>query len=128
MSWRSSDAGSGLSQYNGKWPTYFHRKLGGSASSNLDWDVKGHIKHSGFKSDLKGGISGSVCRFIDGTTSVSTHAWGIAFDINARYEALGQPCQSVTERLAEIWKAHKWTWGRSFSRKDCVHFQYASGF
>lgn len=107
----------------------FHKKLGGTTSSNLDNDVRGHIANAHWDADVKSGIWGHLCRKIAGTTKWSTHSWGIAVDQNARYEHVGSDhkhCHSVTSRVAGVWTDHQWTHGVSFG--DCMHFQYASGY
>ena len=130
MKWRAAD--------NHVWyPVLFHRKLGGvktrmvsgerGRSTNLDNDVYGHIQNRHLGRWVKSGIFGYACRFIAGTRKWSTHAWGIAIDVSARYE----PCcnnftSSVNRHHASIWKDHRWTWGRSFG--DPMHFQYADGY
>ena len=111
----------------------FHRKLGGRRSSNLDHDVKGHIGHRHKRRFVRSGIGAYSCRLISGTNSYSTHSWGIAVDISWNYEHYGHnghPCHVVKRRskVPRIWKNHRWKWGRGFPRRDCMHFQYASGY
>jgi hypothetical protein len=57
-------------------PGAVHRKLGHPASTNLDNDVKGHIHNKHLDDFIRHGIYGYNCRYIDGTTKYSTHAWG----------------------------------------------------
>ena len=71
-----------------------------------------------------------VPRFVRGSTrSLSNHAWGTAFDINAMYNRIRHvPSQrgdrgSVRE-LVESANAHGWYWGGHFTRKDGMHFEY----
>ena len=129
MVWIGADDGAA-------WTIRFHRKLGGSPtemvsdkggrSTNLDNDVHGHIQNDHLASYVKGGVFGYLCRYIDGTTKWSTHAWGIAVDISARFEHLGT-CSSVTNKhFAHIFKNHGWRWGLDFC--DPMHFQYAFGY
>ena len=104
----------------------YHRKLGGAVSSNLDYDVRGHIAKQHLGRYVKSGIWGYNCRFVGGTRSYSTHAWGIAVDVSASFEPQGQ-CHSTTNwRHAGIWRDHRWTWGKSWC--DPMHFQYATGY
>jgi D-alanyl-D-alanine carboxypeptidase len=130
MAWRAADNG----------VTYhprFHRKLGGvgtqevrarrGRSTNLDNDIYGHIRTRGLGRFVKSGIWGYACRYIAGTTSWSTHAWGIAIDISAAFE----PCcdnhrSRVNFHTAAIWRHHGWEWGKVFG--DPMHFQYATGY
>lgn len=125
MTWKVADYPNPAPQE--KYAIRFHNKLGGDVSSNLDWDVKGHIKANGLNGKIKHGVWGQVCRFISGTNKVSTHAWGIAVDQNSFYEHYGHShCHTVSTSVADVWKNHNWKWGKSF--KDCMHFQYATRY
>jgi hypothetical protein len=118
----------------------YHSKLGGyggfyggtgstSRSSNLNNDVRGHIRNEHLGPSIRSGVWGYKCRYIAGTKKYSTHAWGIAVDIHARYEHVGSDhkhCHTVLAAVADIWKKHRWTHGVSFG--DCMHFQYATGY
>lgn len=135
MKWKSADHDNNdpIWPSDDRWSVYFHNKLGGTGSSNLDWDVKGHYKHDGWMPKLLGGIFGYHCRFKTGSTyRASTHSWGIAVDINARQEHYGHThaCHTVTKGMANVWSNHKWYWGANFkgNSKDCMHFQYARGY
>lgn len=120
------------------YPVYYHYKLGGwgthyggwgryDMSSNLNQDVRGHIRNDHITGDVKAGIWGYNCRRISGSSKWSTHAWGIAVDVNSAREHVGHyHCHSVTSRLADVWKAHSWKHGVSFG--DCMHFQYAVNY
>jgi uncharacterized membrane protein len=107
---------------------YYHRKLGGSASSNMP-DIRGHIGNAHWDSYVKSGIWGHNCRKIAGSSKWSTHSWGIAVDQNSRYEHVGpdhKHCHTVYPAVANTWTSHGWTHGVVFG--DCMHFQYASGY
>jgi|GEM_PF-3699917 len=63
-------------------------------------------------------------------TSLSNHAWGSAFDINAGWNALGaEPAllgqKGCTRELVEIAAQHGFYWGGHFSNKDGMHFEVA---
>lgn len=119
---------------------YYHRKLGGwgpfyggtncsTCSSNLNNDVRGHIRNDHLHGHVKRGIWGYNCRRISGSTKWSTHAWGIAVDINSAYEHVGSDhrhCHSIPSSLAKRWTDHRWVHGVSFG--DCMHFQYATNY
>ena len=73
------------------YPLYYHYGLGGygryyggtgskTRSSNLNNDVRGHIRNDHLVHSVTHGIYGYVCRKIAGTSKWSTHAWGIAVD------------------------------------------------
>lgn len=71
-----------------------------------------------------------VPRFIRGSrTTLSNHAWGTAFDINAAWNGLGrQPAlkgkKGCVRELVEIANEHGWGWGGHFRRrKDGMHFE-----
>jgi hypothetical protein len=78
---------------------------------------------------------GFVPRFIkrkDGTcaTTLSNHAWGSAFDINAAWNGLGdEPAlvgqKGCTRELVEIANQHGFYWGGHFGTKDGMHFEVA---
>ena len=127
--WRSGDNGRA-------YEFRFHRKRGGrrpsivreqdGRSTNLDNDVWGHLNARHLNEDVKSGIWGYACRYIDGTTKWSTHAWGIAMDVSAAYEHVGHFHSHVNDSHAAIWERHKWYWGKAFG--DAMHFQYADGY
>ena len=105
----------------------FHRKLGGSASSNLDNDVSGHLAATKLDKKLRRGIWGYACRYKRGSQSkFSAHAWGIAVDVNSAYERQGEPCHTLAPEFGAVWTNHRWAWGKTWS--DCMHFQYATGY
>lgn len=131
MNWRAANNG----------VTYvvrYHYKLGGygtkhggtgstTRSSNLNHDIRGHITNEHLNPKILSGIWGYNCRYISGTTKWSTHAWGIAVDINSQYESTTDTtCHPNTNAVAPIWKNHRWIHGASF--KDCMHFQYATNY
>jgi hypothetical protein len=78
---------------------------------------------------------GFVPRFIkrkDGTcaTTLSNHAWGSAFDINAEWNGLGaEPAltgaKGCVRELVEIANQHGFYWGGHFGTKDGMHFEVA---
>jgi D-alanyl-D-alanine carboxypeptidase len=117
--WRAAD--------NGVWyPVRFHRKLGHPYSTNLDNDVKGHIINNHLGNYIRHGIYGYNCRYIDGTRTYSTHAWGIAVDVSSAEEWNGKCHSTVNQHHDQIWRNHGWTWGLAWC--DPMHFQYASGY
>jgi D-alanyl-D-alanine carboxypeptidase len=117
--WRAADNGQ-------TYVVRYHRQLGGPHSSNLEHDVKGHIAHQGKNRFVRSGIWGYNCRYIEGSNSWSTHAWGIAVDVSSASEPLGQCHSTVNFNHDQIWKDHRWTWGKAWC--DPMHFQYASGY
>ncbi|MEX0990653.1 MAG: M15 family metallopeptidase [Actinomycetota bacterium] len=122
---------------NDRWYDFrFHRKLGGyrttivpdqnGRSTNLDNDMWGHINTHHDNDHVKSGIWGYACRYIDGTSSWSTHAWGIAIDVSASFEHVGHYHSHVNGAHADTWERHRWYWGKNFG--DAMHFQYADNY
>lgn len=72
-----------------------------------------------------------VPRFVRGSrTKLSNHAFGSAFDLNARWNALGavpalRGRRGCVRELVEIAYAHGFYWGGHFSRPDGMHFEIA---
>ena len=119
LRWRAADNGI-------VYTVRFHKKLGGSASTNLDNDIRGHIGNRHLDRYIRHGIYGYNCRDIRGGSSPSTHAWGIAVDASSADEPNGQCWSSTNYHHSDIWKNHRWTWGRAWC--DAMHFQYASDY
>jgi hypothetical protein len=70
-------------------------------------------------------ISGGGC-----ATSLSNHAWGSAFDINASWNGLGKEpaligAKGCTRELVQIANAHGFYWGGHYGTKDGMHFEVA---
>jgi hypothetical protein len=62
--------------------------------------------------------------------SLSAHSYGIAFDINATWNALGTIPPAVGKRgsvrkLVEIAHQNGFYWGGHFQRQDGMHFEVA---
>jgi D-alanyl-D-alanine carboxypeptidase-like protein len=124
---------------NGKsYPVYYHVKLGGYSthyggtgrtdmSSNLNHDVRGHIRNDHMGGYVTHGIYGYACRKINNSNKWSTHAWGIAVDINSAANPYPTSnCRGMPAQLIRDWTDHGWKHGKSFS--DCMHFQYAVNY
>ena len=72
--------------------------------------------------------SGSLCvRLIRGSsTAVSTHSFGLSFDINIDgvLDTLGDGrTQLGLTILADFLNAEGWVWGAAYSREDSMHFE-----
>lgn len=69
-------------------------------------------------------------RYLAGNGNVySAHAFGIALDINAKWNAFGRPPPGVGQQgsvaeLVPIFERHGFYWGGRFARPDNNHFQY----
>jgi hypothetical protein len=68
-------------------------------------------------------------RRIRGSTSISKHAYGVAFDLNAKANPLGAPAapqgaEGSLVELAPIAEQHGFFWGGKFKgRPDAMHFE-----
>lgn len=63
-------------------------------------------------------------RRMRGYKSWSLHSWGIAIDINAAWNGLGEEPQMKKE-LVECFIDASFEWGGTWKRKDGMHFQLA---
>ena len=66
-----------------------------------------------------------VPRRIRGTSggSVSRHSWGTAIDINPATNAWGTT-PTIDQRLVDIFRAHGFAWGGTWTRPDGMHFEW----
>jgi hypothetical protein len=55
---------------------------------------------------------------------VSTHAYGLAIDLNAAENRLGAE-PALTPEFVQCWESAGFDWGGRFSRVDGMHFSYA---
>ena len=62
-------------------------------------------------------------------TKLSTHAWGIAIDLNPESNAQGT-AGNMDPAIVEIFKQAGFTWGGDWEghSRDTMHFQYCSGY
>ncbi|MCW5620744.1 MAG: M15 family metallopeptidase [Burkholderiales bacterium] len=60
---------------------------------------------------------------------LSTHCWGIAFDLNARTNPMGRP-GDMDMRLVELLRGFGFKWGGDWTgaSRDPMHFQYCTGY
>lgn len=71
-----------------------------------------------------------VTRYVRGSrTTLSPHAWGTAFDINVKWNALGaEPTlagrMGSVRELVPLAVQHGFYWGGWFKRLDGMHFEY----
>lgn len=56
-------------------------------------------------------------------SALSHHTWGIAIDINVARNPLGAASRQDL-RLVAIMKAHNFTWGGGWVRRDAAHFEW----
>ena len=105
---------------------YFHSKIAEQTQRLFQaWEDAGH-------KELLLGFGGSwVPRFVRGSRStLSSHAWGTAFDINVPWNMRGAVPAAEGERgsvreLVEIGYEHGFYWGGHFGKRDGMHFEIA---
>ena len=62
-----------------------------------------------------------------GSSEISLHAWGIAWDFDPEHNKLGT-AGTMDATIADIFATNGFFWGGKFKgRKDPMHFQYATG-
>lgn len=63
---------------------------------------------------------------------LSTHAWGIALDLDPANNELGIPWDGgkimLSSLIVETFEEAGWTWGGRWERPDCMHMQFAAGY
>ena len=59
-----------------------------------------------------------------GLSSMSLHSWGIAVDVNAFENGLGQKSK-LSKEFVECFTTSGFDWGGTWKRKDGMHFQLA---
>ena len=67
---------------------------------------------------------GYANRNVAGTSVKSTHAWGVALDINAPTNPRGSR-GDIPDTVVDMWKAHGWEWGGDWRFTDPMHFEFA---
>lgn len=108
------------------WWVYFHKKLGPAGGANTLTSAWWHVSNEA-PGQEKSGIFGYNCRYIAGTTTWSTHAWGIAVDTNTvANHPWERHCHihDLGSNLRNAYTSH----GFGEISCDAGHFQYASGY
>lgn len=61
-----------------------------------------------------------------GRSTISTHAWGLALDLNHEQNQLGDPAtpESMHPDLVDCFTEQGFIWGGLFQRPDPMHFQW----
>jgi hypothetical protein len=62
-----------------------------------------------------------------GSKKISTHAWGIAIDLNPLENQMGTPGQ-MNPDIVSIFESLGFTWGGRWQNPDPMHFQFCSGY
>ncbi len=104
-------------------PVSMHKKIAGQFQKAFD-----EIKKQGLSDEIQSFDGGYSNRSkASGSGAKSTHAWGIAFDINADKYPMGTSAARTSARfkqIAEILDQH----GFKQLPTDPMHFQYATGY
>jgi LysM repeat protein len=101
-----------------------HRKLSGKFTAVLR-----EIQQNGLASALHTFGGCYSYRTQRGNSKLSTHAWGIAIDLNPETNQRGTPGDMHPE-VAALFKAHGFAWGGDWTgrARDPMHFQYCTGY
>jgi hypothetical protein len=116
---------------------YYHTYI----ARDVGWNIRGHIDAAHRNEAVDYGVYGYNCRYIRGSTSWSTHAFGAAVDTNTARNPVGQTTWNGVgadgvdygRYIPEVWKGaypgHNFHWGIHFSTTpDPMHFQYVTGY
>jgi hypothetical protein len=80
----------------------------------------------GIPGDVSYGCWGFACRAIRGRNTASNHSWGLAPDINAPRNPMGE--RLITDMPAwmpDLWNAYGFKWGGDYiSRPDAMHYEF----
>lgn len=89
----------------------------------LTWALES-LRNMGLLHELKTFDGCFNIRTVRGSDRVSTHAYGLAIDINAFENSLGGHV-TFDYAFVSCWTKHGWDWGGTFKRRDGMHFSYA---
>jgi hypothetical protein len=116
---------------------YYHPYI----DRDVSWNVRFHISADRKEQALYPGIGGYNCRYIEGTTNWSVHAFGAAIDTNwqrnprgnSTWNGVGADGKNYGKYLPNLWKGaypgHNFYWGINFGTiPDPMHFQYVTGY
>ncbi len=115
--------------------------FGGTFNGRVRWHVRGVEQlQRAFREVGEKGLAGQIVlwggsfvpRRMRGSSSLSRHSWGIAFDINPAENPFGkEPAPSgkrgSVRELAPVFERHGFAWGGRWSpsRRDGMHFEIA---
>jgi len=108
----------------------YHSKL----VRNVGYNILGHYGYDHKYAASDYGVYGQLCRYIDGTTKWSAHAWGAAIDTNtarnpvggSTWDGHGSDGKAYGSYIPQQWTGHNWQWGKAWN--DPHHFQYVTGY
>ena len=112
--WTNTASGKGINKI------YMNKDMIGPFGQAMD-----NIRTRGLTSELKTFDGCFMIRMVRGSSTVaSTHSYGLAVDLNASENALGQVPQLSAEFVA-CFTDVGFIWGGNFKRLDGMHFQWA---
>jgi hypothetical protein len=116
---------------------FYHARL----ATNIGYNIRNHVEAAHKNGSTYYLIGGYNCRYIAGTTSWSTHAFGAAVDTNSALNPMGQDFwngkgadgKDHGRYLPDVWRGsdpgHRFFWGLNWeSKPDPMHFQYAKNY
>ncbi len=80
------------------------------------------LETAGLQGEIKTYDGCLVIRNTRGSNLISLHAWGMAMDLNASTEQLGQKTTGFSDQFIEIMRRYVYWGGDFISRKDPMHF------
>ncbi len=108
---------------------------------DIGYNIRNHIFYANRDGAVDYGVYGYDCRYIAGSTSWSTHAFGAAVDTNSARNPQGQSHWNgrgadgtdYGTYIPDVWRGpdpgHRFYWGLNFSTTpDPMHFQYVTGY
>lgn len=81
------------------------------------------VKDRGLQAELKTFDGCFNIRAVRGNNSLSSHAYGLAIDLNAKENGLGA-VPKLSAAFVKCFTDQGFDWGGNFSRKDGMHFSY----
>ncbi len=98
----------------------------GYNKTTLEYDKLTLDRLRAYGLDLFGGCW-CLPRPVRGGTELSTHAYGIAIDIDPKHNALGTVGRIAKQQMwvVDIFKKRGFAWGGGWKRKDGMHFEFA---
>jgi D-alanyl-D-alanine carboxypeptidase len=129
------------------WPSQSARNVAGYVyyhpyiARDVGYNIRNHVSYARRDKAVDYLVGGYNCRYISGTTSWSTHAFGAAIDTNSARNPMGQNYwngkgadgKDYGKYLPEVWHGvypgHFFFWGIHWdSRPDPMHFQYVTDY
>jgi hypothetical protein len=96
------------------------------ALAEIAWQYRDRLHIDGL--DMLGGTYNY--RFKRGGRNLSTHAWGIAIDLNPQIGGLGdvEAARLYPKPIIDAFTKRGFMWGGSWTVPDAMHFQAAAGY